>query len=419
LNSPNIDNYGCIQNGIVKLKNGNVLISVGDQIYEYTGPDNNLKNPEMKLDFSGFKVNNQLITKDKRFKINKWNNLPVNPIFEHFENNLEFNFNAVNYHENSSVNYSWKLEGSDKKWSDFSDRKFMNYTNLPAGLYTFKVKAVDEASKNVSVIQYQFEILTPFYKSIWFIFLVILLIGTIVYFVFTSRVKKIKRETAEKIINFQKLAESELKALRAQMNPHFMFNTINSIQEIVLGNDDKTARIYFADFAKMMRMILENSTQKLISLEKEIDFLNLYLSFEKVRFKDKFEIELVVDDLLETATIKLPSMLIQPFIENAINHGLLHKENHGRLQVKFEEVAFENEAFLKCTIEDNGIGREAAMSLNKWKEKDHQSISTTVNSERIELLNTIMENKKFYLFITDLKDGELATGTKVELLISI
>ncbi len=419
LNSPNIDNYGCIQNGIVKLKNGNLLISVGDQIYEYTGQDNNLKNPKMKLDFSGFKVNNQFIKEDNRFKINEWNGLPVNPIFEHFENNLEFNFNAVNYHENSSVTYSWKLEGFDKNWSNFSDRKFINYTNLPAGLYTFRVKAVDEAGKNVSVIQYRFEILTPFYKSFWFIFLVILSIGTIVYLVFTSRVKKIKRETSEKIINFQKLAESELKALRAQMNPHFMFNTINSIQEIVLGNDDKTARIYFADFAKMMRMILENSTQKLITLEKEIDFLNLYLSFEKVRFKDKFEIELVVDDSLETSLINLPSMLIQPFIENAINHGLLHKEINGRLQVKFEEIEFENEAFLKCNIEDNGIGREAAMSLNKWKEKNHQSISTTVNSERIELLNTIMENKKFYLFITDLKAGELATGTKVELLISI
>jgi ligand-binding sensor domain-containing protein len=419
LNSPNIDNYGCIQNGIVKLKNGHVLISVGDQIYEYNGQENNLKNPRMKLDFSGFKVNNQLIKKDNRFKINKWNSLPVNPIFEHFENNLEFNFIAVNYHENSSVSYSWKLEGFDNKWSNFSDRKFMNYTNLPAGIYTFKVKAVDEAYKNVSVIQFRFEILTPFYKSFWFIFLVILLIGTTVYFVFTSRVKKIKRETSEKIMNFQKLAESELKALRAQMNPHFMFNTINSIQELVLGNDDRTARIYFADFAKMMRMILENSTQKLITLEKEIDFLNLYLSFEKVRFKDKFELRLIVDERLETSLLKLPSMLIQPFIENAINHGLLHKESNGKLEVKFEQIDFENEVFLKCTIEDNGIGREAAMKLNKWRKKQHHSISTTVNSERIELLNTIMENKKFYLLITDLKEGETATGTKVELLISI
>jgi LytS/YehU family sensor histidine kinase len=220
-------------------------------------------------------------------------------------------------------------------------------------------------------------------------------------------------------MNFQKLAESELKALRAQMNPHFMFNTINSIQELVLGNDDRTARIYFADFAKMMRMILENSTQKLITLEKEIDFLNLYLSFEKVRFKDKFELKLIVDEILETSLLKLPSMLIQPFIENAINHGLLHKESNGKLEVKFEQIDFENEVFLKCTIEDNGIGREAAMKLNKWRVKQHQSISTTVNSERIEILNTIMENKKFYLFITDLKEGETATGTKVELLISI
>ncbi len=419
LNSPNIDNYGCIQNGIVKLKNGQILISVGDQIYEYTSQENNRKNPKMKLDFSGFKVNNQFITKDKRFKTNKWNSLPENPIFEHFENNLEFNFNAVNYHENSSVTYSWKLEGFDKNWSNFSDRKFMNYTNLPAGLYSFKVKAVDEASKNVSVIQYRFEILTPFYKSFWFIFLVILLISTLVYLVFTSRVKKIKRETSEKIMNFQKLAESELKALRAQMNPHFMFNTINSIQEIVLGNDDKTARIYFADFAKMMRMILENSAQKLITLESEIAFLKLYLGFEKLRFKEKFEVKLEVNERLETTFIKIPAMLIQPFIENAINHGLLHKEKNGVLLVKFEEILINSKTFLKCTIEDNGIGRDATKRLNDWKEKSHNSMATSVSSERIELLNSLMDDMEFSLSISDLKEGEIALGTRVELLISI
>jgi hypothetical protein len=419
LNSPNIDNYGCIQNGIVKLKNGQILISVGDQIYEYTSQENNRKNPKMKLDFSGFKVNNQFMIKDKRFKINKWNSLPVNPIFEHFENNLEFNFNAVNYNENSSISYSWKLEGFDKKWSNFSDRKFMNYTNLPAGIYTFKVKAVDEASKNVSVIQYRFEILTPFYKSFWFIFLVILLISTLVYLVFTSRVKKIKRETTEKIMNFQKLAESELKALRAQMNPHFMFNTINSMQEVVLGNDDKTARIYFSDFAKMMRMILENSTQKLITIESEIAFLKLYLGFEKLRFKEKFEVKLEVDERLETTFIKIPAMLIQPFIENAINHGLLHKENNGVLLVKFEEILIDSKTFLKCTIEDNGIGRDASKRLNDWKEKSHNSMATSVSSERIELLNSLMDDMEFSLSIIDLKEGEIALGTRVELLISI
>jgi ligand-binding sensor domain-containing protein len=419
LNSPNIDYYGCIQNGILKLKNGQLLISVGDQIFEYNGQENNLKNPRLKLDFSGFKVNNQFMIKDKRFKINKWNSLPVNPIFEHFENNLEFNFNAVNYNENSSISYSWKLEGFDKKWSNFSDRKFMNYTNLPAGIYTFKVKAVDEASKNVSVIQYRFEILTPFYKSFWFIFLVVLLIGTIVYLVFTSRVKKIKRETIEKIMNFQKLAESELKALRAQMNPHFMFNTINSMQEVVLGNDDKTARIYFSDFAKMMRMILENSTQKLITIESEIAFLKLYLGFEKLRFKEKFEVKLEVDERLETTFIKIPAMLIQPFIENAINHGLLHKENNGVLLVKFEEILIDSKTFLKCTIEDNGIGRDASKRLNDWKEKSHNSMATSVSSERIELLNSLMDDMEFSLSIIDLKEGEIALGTRVELLISI
>ena len=420
LNTQNTIFTGCIQNAILKLNDGSLLISIGEKIFEYSSEQFKSKKTRLKIDFTDFKVNNATIkAKDSRFKMNNWTNFPENPIFKHYENNLEFNFHAVNFLDDDDVKYSWKLEGYDTKWITNSYKKSINYTNLPAGNYCFKVKAINSSGISSKTIYFNFKIKLPFYKTFWFITCTLLFFGGMIYFLVTFRINKIKRETNAKMLNFQKLAESELKALRAQMNPHFMFNTINSIQEIVLGNDDKTARIYFADFAKMMRMILENSTQKLISLEKEIDFLNLYLSFEKVRFKDKFEIELVVDDLLETATIKLPSMLIQPFIENAINHGLLHKENNGRLKVKFEEVVFESEAFLKCTIEDNGIGREAAMSLNKWKEKDHQSISTTVNSERIELLNTIMENKKFYLFITDLKAGELATGTKVELLISI
>lgn len=420
LNSQNTEYYSCVQNAILKLKDGKILFSLGDQIFEYSTETPKKHNSKLKIDFTDFKVNNaNYDTKTSKFKINNWNGYPINPVFKHNENNLEFNFETANFLDNVDVKYTWKLEGFDTKWTANSYRNVINYTNLPAGKYCFKVKAIDGSGNESKTLKYNFEIQLPFYKTFWFIACLLVFFGGIIYFLVAFRVNKIKKETNEKMLNFQKLAESELKALRAQMNPHFMFNTINSIQEIVLGNDDRTARIYFADFAKMMRMILENSTQKLITLEKEIDFLNLYLSFEKIRFKDKFEIELVVDDLLETATIKLPSMLIQPFIENAINHGLLHKEINGRLQVKFEEIEFENEAFLKCTIEDNGIGREATLKLNKWREKQHQSISTTVNSERIELLNTIMENKKFYLFITDLKEGETATGTKVELLISI
>jgi LytS/YehU family sensor histidine kinase len=166
-------------------------------------------------------------------------------------------------------------------------------------------------------------------------------------------------------------------------------------------------------------MILENSTQKLITLESEIAFLKLYLGFEKLRFKEKFEVKLEVDERLETTFIKIPAMLIQPFIENAINHGLLHKEKNGVLLVKLEEILIDSKTFLKCSIEDNGIGRDASKRLNDWKEKSHNSMATSVSSERIELLNSLMDDMEFSLSITDLKEGEIALGTRVELLISI
>lgn len=281
------------------------------------------------------------------------------------------------------------------------------------------MKAVNQYGGKSTILSFPFFISKPFYLEWWFITLSILVPLIILFFIIKFRVKKILINESEKNKNYVKLAESELKALRAQMNPHFMFNTLNSIQEIVLGKDDRTARIYFSDFSKMMRMILENSTQRLITLEKEIDFLKLYLSFEKLRFNDKMELNIVVDEELESSFIKIPAMLLQPFIENAINHGLMHKEKEGKLLVNFEQVEFEHQLFLKCTIEDNGIGRVASKKFNNWKDKTHNSISTAVSMERIELLNNIMPEKKIHLFITDLVDEDKPNGTKVELLISI
>lgn len=421
LNEPNRESYGCVQNAITKLKNGNLLISVAEELFEFNprnGADNRIN---FKIQLNSLKVNQRKVfkLKSKTFKADDWTRIPTFPQFKANENNIEFTFNAIDFHSPQKIKYAWKLVGNDNEWIPFNDRNYASYTNLAPGNYCLKVKAVNQSGEKSSIISYPFLIRKPYYFEWWFIALLVVIPLIFVVWFIKWRTNKIIEKELEQSKNYIKLAESELKALRAQMNPHFMFNTLNSIQEIVLGNDDKTARIYFSDFSKMMRMILENSTQRLITLEKEIDFLKLYLGFEKLRFNNKMELKLEVEEELESSFIKIPAMLLQPFIENAINHGLLHKEKGGILLVKFEQVDYQNELFLKCTIEDNGIGRVASKQFNKWKENTHNSISTSLSMERIELLNTITQDKKFYLFIIDLMDGNQSIGTKVEILISI
>jgi LytS/YehU family sensor histidine kinase len=233
------------------------------------------------------------------------------------------------------------------------------------------------------------------------------------------RINKIKKVEAERTENYTRLAESELKALRAQMNPHFMFNTLNAIQEIVLTGEDEKSRIYFADFAKMMRMILMNSTEKLITLEKEIAFIQLYLKFEKIRFQNKFQLKFDIDPNLETHSIRLPGMLLQPLIENAINHGLLHKIGEGLLHIRFFEKRINNINYLYCVIQDNGVGYKKSEELNQWKKTEHRSFSSSISEDRINILNSLYGKEKFRLKHTDLNEIENQTGTKVELIIAI
>ena len=421
LNETNRESYGCVQNAITKLVSGNILISVGSELFEINSESTVNKSKVLRLELNTLKVNNKdIISQSKTFfKNDELTRLPVFPSFKFSENNFEFNFNVIDYHSPHKVKYSWKLNGNDKDWTSFNERNYVSYTNLPFGKYCLKIKAINQYGEKSAIISYPFLISKPYYFEWWFILLAIAIPLILIFWLVKLRIRIILKKESEKNRNYTKFAESELKALRAQMNPHFMFNTLNSIQELVLGNDDKTARIYFSDFTKMMRMILENSTQKLISLENEIEFLRLYLNFEKLRFDNKIEIKLEVDDQLETSFIKIPAMLIQPFVENAINHGLLHKETHGRLVIRFEHIDYQSLPFIKCTIEDNGIGRAASKYFNEWKVDQQSSISTAVAIDRIELLNTIFEDKQFFIFITDLFDDEHVAGTRVEVLISI
>ena len=420
INNPNSDSYGCVQNAIDKLPNGNIIISIGEELYEYDYKRENKTNTQLKLSLQGIKINYQKLNLDGFFKVDYWSNVPLNLTLPFNNNNISFDFIAIDYNNPHSLKYTWKLEGIEKDWSPLTQNNYASFTNLPGGNYTFRLKAINEDNEISNEIIYVFEITPPFYQTWWFIPVLLIVLFSTAILNNRYQIKKIKAQEIIKTENFKRLAELELKAMRAQMNPHFMFNTLNSIQEIVLNKDDITARIYLADFALMMRMILENSTQKEISFEKELEFLKLYLKMEELRFENKFEISLNIPDELYFNNIKIPPMLIQPYIENAISHGLMHKTEKGLLTISFEIEFINDTECLKCTVLDNGIGRKKAKEYSAWKEKKHQSMATEITNERLQLLNSIHTKKGFQVIITDLENlKNESIGTKIELYIPI
>lgn len=212
------------------------------------------------------------------------------------------------------------------------------------------------------------------------------------------------------------ISELNQTNLRQQMNPHFIFNTLNSIQYYVFQNDKISSNNYMTKFASLIRKTLENSRHTEISIKEELDALHLYLELEELRFKEKFDWTIRVDEEIDTLAYKIPTMLIQPYVENAITHGLMNKEDgKGELLV---ELQLQNDQII-CTIEDNGIGRAKAMEINQKKENPHQSMGTNITESRLKLVNELY-GKSMKVNYTDLLDenGE-AAGTKVEINIPI
>ena len=213
----------------------------------------------------------------------------------------------------------------------------------------------------------------------------------------------------------RKIAEVTQANLRQQMNPHFIFNTLNSIQYYMYQHDKLATNNYLTKFSSLMRKVLENSQHTSIPLRDELEALNLYLELEMIRFKDKFDFEIKVDEEIDPILYKVPTMLIQPYVENSISHGLMPCEGKGMVKITLK---LENE-YISCTIEDNGIGREAAAELKRKKEGSHNSLGTQIVASRLDLVNALYGTSLKTIY-SDLKNskGE-PEGTRVEIQIPI
>lgn len=222
--------------------------------------------------------------------------------------------------------------------------------------------------------------------------------------------EKIKLELEKKML------ELEQKALQSQMNPHFIFNALNSIQAFITSKDILQAAGFLSKFAKLMRLILESSREQMIPLDKEIDMLEYYLQIQQLCYGQKFNFKIEVEENIDSEEIKVPPMLIQPYIENAIVHGVMHKETVGTIIVRFSM----RDAFIHVEVEDDGVGREKAALLKKQLDGDfHKSVGLLITQERIEILNK-ETNKHILTNIVDQKNDEgFPMGTKAVILFPV
>jgi len=244
----------------------------------------------------------------------------------------------------------------------------------------------------------------------------LLLIG---FFIFRTLVFKRKND---QLINqkiktelHQKVVELEMHALRAQMNPHFIFNCLSSINRFIFKNDNKLASDYLTRFSRLIRMVLMNSSKKMITLEDELEMLRLYLDLERLRFKDAFDYSVTTTNIVDAGAIFIPPLLLQPFCENAVWHGLMHKETKGHLNVIISEVISEEDKVLHCIIEDDGVGRERAAAFKSKSAENEKSMGLKITTERLALLNKENNSSTFYQIEDILNDNNEVTGTRVQL----
>ena len=376
----------------------NINVFRPEEIVDYDNP------PIVQV--TGIKVNDSAYT--KQGEVSEIKNMTL----AYEDNTIDLEFVAIEFGDSPSNRVKFRLDNLDAegKWFEMPNIKpRFTYYKLPPGTYTFRIKGFNSdgiesrADKTLTI-----RILPPWYLTWWAIILWVLIALGLIYAFVQWRLYVLKKREEFK----QKILQTEMKALRAQMDPHFLFNTMNSINAFILKNDRMKASRFLTDFSHLIRKILDFSKEETISLEKEEEILRGYLEMEAMRFDNNFDYDITIDDALDPWDTQVPTMILQPFIENAILHGIRHKtEGRGNIQIRFIPDGTE---FFKCILEDNGIGRVKAAEINKnVRQKSHVSKGTSITNDRIDILNH-QRDKKTELLLEDLYTPEKqACGTRV------
>jgi len=393
---------------LIQLSNGLLYIGCKDGLYEiqatkFIKPKINYQAQLISFNILNKKAVQNCISKNCNYQLN------------YNENYFSFQLSAFQYEESNDLEYEYKLVGYDLDWNPMGKDRMGFYTKVNHGDYTlqFRVKSVsgDWIQSEQTV---QLKILPPFWRTKLFLIAILSGIAGLIYWFFQFKLQTVQREERLRSEFEIKIHELENSALRTQMNPHFIFNCLNTINAFVQKNDRANAGLMISKFSKLIRMILNHSREKRISLKEELEALELYIQIESTRFESKFEYQINISPEIYPEAIEFPSLIIQPFVENAILHGLLPLKEKGFLSISINL----KDNHLICRILDNGIGRDAAKKLRP--QQSHQkSHGLEITLKRIELYN---QEHKFSgtVLISDLKESDgSSSGTLIEIPIAL
>jgi hypothetical protein len=323
-------------------------------------------------------------------------------------NKLSVNFSSLNFSSLATI-YSYKLEGYDDSWSEGNNLRAI-YSNLPPGNYIFKLNAKKVGSNQINSTELKVIVKpTLMQRPVTWIALGAVLLFVISQLIFYYKNLQLKKKETERI-----LLTLEHKALQSMMNPHFIFNALGSIQNYLLQNNAVEAGTYLSQFARLIRQNMNSIKTNIISVEEEIDRLRNYLDLERFRMNGKFDYQIEFDEDIEWDEICIPSMIVQPFVENAIWHGISPLQtNEGRIKVVFNNL---NEDSIQIEIEDNGVGTKS--SIEKSNAGQHLNLGMNLTQKRLELIGA-KHNVKTFLSVEELFFGQVNPGTKVMILVPI
>jgi ligand-binding sensor domain-containing protein len=335
--------------------------------------------------------------------------------FSHEKNNLSISFTNLCFNNSHHNQYKYTLVGLDTAWHT-GNASEVEYKRLPAGKYMFRLQSSNnEGIWDPHIQTVSISISPVFYKSWWFISLLIATTFLLLFYYNRLKTNRINSEARLTADYQKKIAEIEMKALRAQMNPHFIFNSLNSIQKFIFEKDEYAASQYLTKFSRLIRLILDQSNQEFISVNSEIEMLKYYVDMERLRFDDKFSYDIIKSPEVQD-TWMIPSMVIQPHVENAIWHGLMHKNGDGKLIIKFQN---KESGILNVIIEDNGVGRVMAEEMKSKQSLRKKSFGSFISRDRINYFAKIT-GKKGSITTEDLYDeAGKASGTKITLLLPV
>lgn len=425
--------YSDVIKGICGTKNGNIYFGTTEGLYLYKESEDRVYAftekeglPGNNLTF-GFKLINdsllalgikngfiladlQLLTDTKLQNRIAFSEIRIDGVLQNFsapvifkpENNLlDIKFSALTYSGQHLIQYRYRFS-PDEAWINIGSNTSIALTHLPYGAYDLEIQAGDHLNNwQTNILKLKIESKTPFLKSGWF--LVALITAIILFTIIIARyfINKAKKENALQ----RKIVSAEMKALRSQMNPHFLFNSLNAIHSTIIQNNTTQASRYLSTFSKLLRNILEYSQQDSITLKEELDALKLYLELESARLEHLFNYTVEIDEAIDENEVKLPPMIIQPFVENAIWHGIRNISYEGYINIKVQRA---DKNAIRILITDNGIGRTKA-SEHQSKAVGHKHLGMNLSKERLQLVD-----ERNYIRVYDLNQED-KTGTIVEI----